>query len=97
VNTLKRCRKARDIRQVDLARLAHVAQADIVSFEKGRRLPSIGQAKRIAEFYVLCWKCRTRSCLKMETSRRLIRNDPVCPSCGAELKVPDDQASKAVG
>ena len=143
MNTLKRCRKARDIRQVDLARLAHVAQADIVSFEKGRRLPSIGQAKRIAlalglkvealftdefrekkdnrgrppknymppepeptprplqgnphEIYVLCWKCRTRSCLKMETSRRLMRNDPVCPSCGAELKVPDDQASKAVG
>jgi len=135
-------RKARGIRQLDLARLAHVAQADLVSFEKGRRLPSIGQAKRIAlvlglkvealftdgfrkqnnrgrpvksyvppesepsprplqsnprEFYVLCWKCRTRSCLKMETSRRLMRDDPVCPSCGADLKVPDDQASKAVG
>lgn len=41
-------RKARGIRQLDLARLAHVAQADLVSFEKGRRLPSIGQAKRIA-------------------------------------------------
>jgi DNA-binding XRE family transcriptional regulator len=139
---LKRCRKTRGIRQQDLARLAHVAQADIVSFEKGRRLPSIGQAKRIAlvlglkvealftegfreqskhtgrpirnhmpppepsppplqsnphEIYVLCWKCRTRICLKMETSRRLQREDPVCPSCGAELKVMDDQASKAVG
>jgi len=41
-------RKALGMRQLDLARLAHVCQADIVSFEKGRRLPSIGQAKRIA-------------------------------------------------
>jgi len=136
-------RKALGIHQKNLARLAHVAQADIVSFEKGRRLPSVGQAKRIAlalglkvealftdgfrekkdnrgrppknymppepeptprplqgnprEFYVLCWKCRTRSCLKMEASRRLQREDPVCPSCGAVLKVADDQASKAVG
>ena len=142
-SALYKHRKALGMRQLDLARLAHVAQADIVSFEKGRRLPSIGQAKRIAlalglkvealfndgfrekkdnrgrppknympsepeptprplqgyprEFYVLCRKCRTRSCLKMETSRRLMRDDPVCPSCGAELKVPDDQASKAVG
>jgi transcriptional regulator with XRE-family HTH domain len=41
-------RKARGVRQQDLARLAHIAQSDIVSFEKRRRLPSIGQAKRIA-------------------------------------------------
>jgi len=135
-------RKALGMRQLDLARLAHVCQADIGSFEKGRRLPSVGQAKRIAlalglkvealftdgfrkhdnrgrpiksymppepeptprplqgnphEIYVLCWKCRKRSCLKMETSRRLQREDPVCPSCGAVFKVVDDQASKAVG
>ena len=41
-------RRTLGIPQLDLARLAHIAQADIVSFEKGRRLPSIGQAKRIA-------------------------------------------------
>ena len=41
-------RKYLGMRQLDLARLAHVSQADIVFFEKGRRLPSIGQAKRIA-------------------------------------------------
>ena len=36
------------MRQLELARLAHVGQGDIVSFEKGRRLPSADQAKRIA-------------------------------------------------
>lgn len=47
-SALLKHRKALGMTQVQLAHLAHVAQADIVSFEKGRRLPSIGQAKRIA-------------------------------------------------
>ena len=48
MNALKVHRKACGLRQIQLAHLAHICQGDIVSFEKGRRLPSVGQAKRIA-------------------------------------------------
>jgi len=47
-SALFRHRKALGMTQAQLAHLAHIAQADIVSFEKGGRLPTIGQAKRIA-------------------------------------------------
>ena len=47
-SALLKHRKSLGVTQVHLAQRAHIGQGDIVSFEKGRRLPTIAQAKRIA-------------------------------------------------
>lgn len=52
---LKVIRKAKGLRQADLAQAANISQSLVVKIEQGDRKPSVKVAKRIAEVLGIDW------------------------------------------
>jgi transcriptional regulator with XRE-family HTH domain len=55
--------------------------------EKPYRTPKPRKRRFPREFYVLCWKCRSRIYLAATGERTLMHEQLTCPACGAPFDV----------